>query len=231
MQEENQSRLPLTVMLSIAVLVMLLASGVYTLRANSNPESLVGKLLRGEGLPTANSSPPDWRESSLRPNEYRLTIDRVLDESDLMVVKLKIETLQPQWHAIWSRGTTWYGQNGGHTVSGTIDQQDGPNEHGDHYYTGSDTLTASQISYRDQQLARMSLGGGATTMEVPLKTPLNRVLEITAKDGIYSLHDPIVLGNAFGVDVKLAVGDRAKVDAMAETFTQPSIGTGESNDE
>ncbi len=227
----NRSRSPYAVIASIAVLVVLLAGGVYYLRANSSPRSLVGKLLRGEALPTVNSSPPDWRESSLRPNEYRLTIDRVLDEPDLMVVKLKIETLQPQWHSIWSRGTTWYGQSGGHAVSGTIDQQDGPNEHGDDDYTVSDTLTATQISYQDKQLARMSLGGGSTTMDVPLKTPLNRVLEISAKDGIYSLHEPIVIGNAFGVDVKLAVGDRSKVDAMSETCTQPSTGIGETNDE
>ena len=100
-----------------------------------------------------------------------------------------------------------------------------PNEHGDEAYSGSDTLTASQISCRDQQLVRMSLGGGATTMEVPLKTPLNRVLEITAKDGIYSLHEPIVIGSAFGVDVKLACGDRVKVDAMSETSTQSSTAT------
>ena len=219
------------IIVSITVMVVLLASGVFYLRANSNPQSLVGKLVRGEGLPTANGSPPDWRESSLRPNEYRLTIDRVLDESDLMVVKLKIETLQPQWHAIWSRGTTWVGPGGGHAVSGTIDEQDGPNEHGNDVYTGSDTLTASQISYRDQQLARMSLGGGPTTMEVPLKTPLNRVLEITAKDGIYSLHEPIVIGSAFGVDVKLTVGDRVKVDAMSETSTQSSTATEETDDE
>jgi hypothetical protein len=148
-----------------------------------------------------------------------------MDESDLMVVKLKIETLQPQWHAIWSRGSTWVGPGGGHAVSGTIDEQDGPNEHGDEAYSGSDTLTAAQISDRDQQLVRMSLGGGATTMEVPLKTPLNRVLEITAKDGIYSLHEPIVIGSAFGVDVKLACGDRVKVDAMSETSTQSSTAT------
>lgn len=231
MHEENRSRLPLTVMLSIALLVMLFAGGVYYLRANSNPQSLVGKLVRGERLPTANNSPPDWRESSLRPNEYRLTIDRVLDESDLLVVKLKIETLQPQWHAIWSRGKTWVGPGGGHAVSGTIDQQRGPNEQGDDYYTGSDTLTATQISYQEKQLARMSLGGGSTTMEVPLKTPLNRVLEISAKDGIYSLHEPIVIGSAFGVNVKLAVGDRTKVDAMSETSTQSPVAIGETNDE
>ncbi|MBL8819382.1 MAG: hypothetical protein JNL58_25345 [Planctomyces sp.] len=231
MNDKSRPQSMYAIIVSITVMVVLLGSGLFFIRAHASPQSLVGKLLRGESLPIVSGSPPDWRESSLRPNEYRLTIARVLDESDLMVVKLKIETLQPQWHAIWSRGTTWYGQNGGHAVSGTIDQQDGPNEHGDHYYTGSDTLTASQISYRDQQLARMSLGGGGTTMEVPLKTPLNRVLEITAKDGIYSLHDPIVIGNAFGVEVRLAVGERAKVDAMSETFTQPSIGTGESNDE
>ncbi len=137
------------------------------------------------------------------------------------------EALQPQWHSVWSRGTTWFGNSGGGASSGTIDQRQRP----DGYFTGSDTLTASQITNHDQQLARMSLGGGATTMELPLKTSLNRVLEITAKDGIYSLHEPIVIGSAFGADVKLAVGDRAKVDAMSETFTQPSIGIGESNDE
>lgn len=172
------------------------------------------------------SKRPDWRESALGPDKFRLTVRRLVDESDQIVVLLTIETLQPQWHSVWSRGTTWLGHSGGKASSGTIDQRQRP----DGYFTGSDTLTASQISYRDQQLAHVSLGGGATTMEVPLKTPLNRVLEIIAKDGIYSLHDPIVIGSAFGVDVKLAVGDRAKVDAMAETPTQPSIGIGETND-
>ena len=228
MNDKSRPQSMYAIIVSVTVMVVLLASGLFFIRAHASPQSLVGKLLRDETLPTVNGSIPDWRESSLRPNEYRLTIDRVLDESDLMVVKLKIETLQPQWHAIWSRGTTWVGPGGGHAVSGTIDEQDGPNEHGDDAYTGSDTLTASQISYRDQQLARMSIGGGATTMEVPLKTPLNRVLEITAKDGIYSLHDPIVIGNAFGVDVKLAVGKRAKVDAMSEIVTESSTTTGDS---
>jgi hypothetical protein len=170
---------------------------------------------------------PDWHESALGPDKFRFTVRRLVDESDQIVVLLTIETLQPQWHSLWSRGTTWFGHSRGGASSGTIDQRHRP----DGYFTGSDTLTASQISVRDQQLARMSLGGGATTMEVPLNTPLNRVLEITAKDGIYSLHDPIVIGNAFGVEVKLAVGDRAKVDALAETPTQPSTATGESNDE
>lgn len=170
---------------------------------------------------------PDWRESALGPDKFRLTVRRLVDESDQIVVLLTIETLQPQWHSVWSRGTTWFGHSGGSASSGTIDQRQRP----DGYFTGSDALTASQISYRDQQLARVSLGGGATTMELPLKTPLNRVLEITAKDGIYSLHDPIVIGNAFGVEVRLAVGDRAKVDAMSETSTQPATATGESNGE
>lgn len=170
---------------------------------------------------------PDWRESALGPDKFRLTVRRLVDESDQIVVLLTIETLQPQWHSVWSRGTTWFGHSGGSASSGTIDQRQGQ----DGYFTGSDTLTASQISYRDQQLARVSLGGGVTTMELPLKTPLNRVLEITAKDGIYSLHDPIVIGNAFGVEVRLAVGDRAKVDAMSETSTQPATATGESNGE
>lgn len=228
MNNRQMPRSTFAIFASIAVMVVLLAGGVFYLRANSNPRSLVGKLLRGEALPTENSSMPDCRKSSLRPNEFRLTIERVLDDSDLMVVKLTIETLQPQWHCIWSRGTTWYGQSGGQAVSGTIDQQDGPNEHGDDSYTGSDTLTASQVAYRNQQLARMSLGGGSTTMEVPLKTPLNRVLEVTAKDGIYSLHEPIVIGGAFGVPVKLAVGDRAKVDALESTFTDSSEANGDS---
>lgn len=171
---------------------------------------------------------PDWRESTLRPDEYRLTVNRVLNKSDQMVVMLTIETLQPQWHAIWSRGTTWFGQGGGHAVSGTIDLQRGPNAHGDNYSTGSDTLTATQISYQDKQLARTNLGGGSTTMEVPLKTPMNRVLEITAKDGIYSLHEPIVIGSAFGVDIKLVVGERAKVDAISETATDSSVTNGDS---
>ncbi len=173
------------------------------------------------------SNLPDWRETALGPDKFRLTVRRLVDDSDQIIVLLTTETLQPQWRSVWMRGTTWFGHSGGGASSGTIDQRQRP----DGYFTGSDTLTASQISYRNQQLARMSLGGGATTMEVPLKTPMSRVLEITAEDGIYSLHEPIIIGNAFGVDVKLVVGDRAKVDAMSETFTQPSIGLGESNDE
>lgn len=222
MSDKYESRSPYAVIACISVVAILLAAGVYCLRANSNPRSLVGHVLRGEALPTENSSLPDWREASLRPDEFRLTIERVLDDSGLMVVKLKIETLQPQWHIIWSRGTTWFGQSGSDAVIRTIDRRSGPNEDLDNYYTGNNTLTAGQISYQDKQLARMSLGGGSTTMEVPLKTPLKRVLEVTAKDGIYSLHEPIVIGSAFGVPVKLAVGDRAKVDALESTFTDSS---------
>ncbi len=151
----------------------------------------------------------------------------MVEDSDQLLVILTIETLQPQWHAIWSRGTTWYGQGGRRAASGTIDQRLRP----DGYISGNDTLTAKQIFYQDKQFARMSTGGGSTTMEVPLKTKLNRVLEITAKEGDFSLHEPIVIGSAFGVVVKLAVGDRAKVDAMSETNTSLSTATGDSNDE
>lgn len=231
MNDKSKPRTMYAIIASLAAIVVLSASGVAYLRAHASPQSVVGKLLRIQAMPTLNGSPPDWRESSLHPNEYRLTVDRVLEESDLMVIKLKIETLQPQWHTIWSRGTTRYGPSGGDAVSGTIDQQDGPNEHGDNYYTGCDTLTATQISYADKQIGRTSLGGGSTTMEVPLKTPLNHVLKITAKNGIYSLHDPIKIGYAFGVDVMLAVGNRTKVDALSETNSASPIAFREPNDE
>ncbi|MFO1043003.1 MAG: hypothetical protein U0941_14530 [Planctomycetaceae bacterium] len=46
--------------------------------------------------------------------------------------------------------------------------------------------------------------------------------------GIYSLHEPIVIGSAFGVPVKLAVGDRAMVDALESTFTDSSEASGDS---
>ena len=52
------------------------------------------------------SNEPDWREATLRPDQFRLAIRRLIDDSDQLVVMLTIETLQPQWHAIWSRGTT-----------------------------------------------------------------------------------------------------------------------------
>ncbi len=169
---------------------------------------------------------PDWRESILAPDKFRLTVRRMVRASDEVVVLLTIETLHPQWRSIWTRGTTWVGPSGGHSSSGTIDQRQRP----DGYCTSSNTLTASQISYQDQQLARVSLEGASFTMKVPLRTPINRVLEITAKDGIYSLHEPIVIGSAFGVDVKLAVGDRKKVDAMSETSTQVPTESREAND-
>ena len=35
-----------------------------------------------------------------------------------------------------------------------------------------------------------------------------------AKDGVYPLHEPIVSGQQFGVDVRLVVGEQKKVEAL-----------------
>lgn len=175
------------------------------------------ELLRREApcVNVAESDLPDWRVSTLAQDEFRLTVRRLIDESDQLIVILTIETLQPQWHSIWSRGTTWGVPSGGLSTSGALDEANAP----EGYFSTHHTLTATQLSFHDMQFARMAIGGGSTTMEVPLKTSLGSVLRITAKGGVYSLHEPIVIGSACGVDLKLAVGDRAKVEAMSETAT------------
>lgn len=173
------------------------------------------------------SNEPDWREAALRPDQYRVNVRRVVDDSDQLVAVLTIETLSPQWFEISSHGKTWVGPSSGHTNSGTVDFK-GPPEGN---YTATSTLSATQVRFQKKQVAQRALGGGMTTMEVPLQTPLNRVLEITAKDGIYPLHTPIVIGNAFGVDVKLTVGERTKVEAISRTFTASLVANGETNED
>ncbi len=169
------------------------------------------------------SNEPDWQEAALRPDQFRVNVRRVVDDSDQLVAVLTIETLNPQWFEISSRGKTWVGPSGGHASSGAIDMKGSP----DGNYTATSTLSANRISLYDKQIAQMSIGGGKTTMEVPLKTSLNRVLEITAKDGIYPLHAPVVIGNAFGVEVNLTVGDRAKVEAISRSFNAGLVANGE----
>jgi len=166
--------------------------------------------MRGKSLPAANSSQPDWREASLKPDQFRLTVSRVVDESDQLVARITIETLQPQWQEISSRGTTWLGDSGGHASSGVVNNKSGP----DGYYSVTNTLTATQIAYRETQLARCNLAGGSIVRDVPIKTPLAKVLVLSAKDGIYSLHKPLVIGQQFGVDVQLVVGERSKVESL-----------------
>ncbi len=141
---------------AVVVIVAILVAGMIYVRATSNPQSLVGKLLRGEELPKANSSQPDWRESSLLPNEFRLTVVRVVDDSDQLIVRLTIETLQPQWHEISWRDPASLGSGGG-ASSGVVDTK----SESDEYFSGSSTLNATQIAYREVQLARCSLGGGS----------------------------------------------------------------------
>ncbi len=204
MSENSDIRSRSRTALWIVVFVTILVVGVYYVRATGNPQSLVGRLLRGEALSEANSSQPDWRESSLRPNEFRLTVVRVVDDSDQLIVRLTVETLQPQWHEI-----SWRGPASGGTSSGVVNSK----SESDEYFSTTSTLNATQIAYRDIQLARCSLGGGSTATDVPLKTPMEKVLAVTVKDGIYPLHQPLVIGQKFGVDAQLVVGERSKVEA------------------
>lgn len=217
MAVKTLTRFRLSTLLLLTVVIAVGLGWAIDHRTQQSTLAEAAGLLRREApwVNVEESDLPDWRTSTLAPDEFRLTVRRLVDESDQLIVMLTIETLQPQWHSIWSRGTTWVGPSSGRAASGAIDQRRKPNG----YFIGNDTLTATHISDHTKQFARMNVGGGSTTMEVPLKTPLNRVLEITAKDGVFPLHEPIVIGNAFDVDVKLAVGDRAKVDAMSETVT------------
>lgn len=203
---------------AVVVIVAILVAGMVYVRATSNPQSLVGKLLRGEELPQANSSQPGLRENSLRPNEFRLTVVRVVDDSDQLIVRLTVETLQPQWHEISWRDSASLGSGGG-ASSGVVNSQ----SESDKYFSASDTLNATQIAYHDIQLARCSLGGGSTVTDVPLKTPMEKVLVVTVKDGIYPLHKRLVLGKQFGVDAQLVVGERSKVEALTMKPVTPDV--------
>lgn len=212
MAVKTLTRFRLSTMLQTVVIAVGLGWAIDHGGQHSNLAEVAGLLRREQPwIDVEEDAHPDWRTSTLASDEFRLSVRRLVDESDQPIVMLTIETHQPQWHSIWSHGTTWVGPSSGRTAFGTIDQRRKPSG----YFTGKDTLTATHISDHAKQFARMNVGGGSTTREVPLKTPLNRVLEITAKDGVDPLHEPIVIGNAFDVDVKLAVGDRAKVDAMS----------------
>ncbi|MCA8987879.1 MAG: hypothetical protein KDA78_09580, partial [Planctomycetaceae bacterium] len=82
----------------------------------ANPNSALGMLMRGRPLPGVNRVQP-YPTSSLKPDEFRLTVSHVVDNSDQLLVHLTIDTLQPQWHEISSRGTLWLGQNVGKASS------------------------------------------------------------------------------------------------------------------
>lgn len=207
----SQTR-PSTWLLSAAVMVVGLGWAIDHRNQQGNVSKAV-ELVQREApwIKVEDNSLPDWHETSLAPDEFRLTVRRLIDDSDQLVVMLTVETLKPQWHSIWSRGTTWLGHGGGHAASGVVDYKSGT----DGYYSATATLSATQISYHELQLARSSLGGGAVVVEVPIRTPLDKIFILTAHSGVYPLEKPLLIGQQFGGDVQLVVGERRKVEAMS----------------
>lgn len=172
-----------------------------------------------EGSSKSSSAPDGDAEQKdtkaiLGPRQYRLTVTRLVDDANQLVVTLRIETVEPQWIEIWSGDNYWHRGSQERWIANLADERSADGR----YFSKLLTFTATQIANDNKRLTRLTLEGTPIVYDLPLDWAVDKSLLITAKDSVYEFLHPLVIGKlANQTELKLCVGDRESVAANSLT--------------
>lgn len=163
--------------------------------------------------PDGDAEPKDTK-AILGPRQYRLTVTRLVDDANQLVVTLRIESVEPQWFEIWSGDNYWHRGSQERWIANLADERSADGR----YFSKLLTFTATQIANDNKRLTRLTLEGTPIVYDLPLDWAVDKSLLITAKDGVYEFLHPLVIGKlANQTELKLCVGDRESVAAISLT--------------
>ena len=169
---------------------------------------------------TESSSAPDGdtkqkdAKAVLGPRQYRLTVTRLVDDANQLVVTLRIETVEPQWFEIWSGDNYWHRGSQERWIGKLADERSADGR----YFSNLLTFTATQIASDNKRLTRLTLQGTSIVYDLPLDWAVDKSFLITAKDGVYEFLHPLVIGTlANQTELKICVGDRESAEAISLT--------------
>lgn len=163
--------------------------------------------------PDGDAEPKDTK-TILGPRQYRLTVTRLVDDANQLVVTLRIESVEPQWFEIWSGDNYWHRGSQERWIANLADERSADGR----YFSKLLTFTATQIANDNKRLTRLTLEGTQIVYDLPLDWAVDKSLLITAKDGVYEFLHPLVIGKlANQTELKLCVGDRESVAAISLT--------------
>ncbi len=169
---------------------------------------------------TESSSAPDGdtkqkdAKAVLGPRQYRLTVTRLVDDANQLVVTLRIETVEPQWFEIWSGDNYWHRGSQERWIANLADERSADGR----YFSKLLTFTATQIASDNKRLTRLTLQGTSIVYDLPLDWAVDKSLLITAKNGVYEFLHPLVIGTLTNqTELELCVGDRESVEAISLT--------------
>lgn len=133
--------------------------GMVVLRCYGIPAgSTASKVQEGS---SKSSSAPDGdakqkeTKAILGPRQYRLTVTRLVDNANQLVVTLRIETVEPQWFEIWSGDNDWHRGSQERWIANLADERSADGR----YFSKLLTFTATQIASDNKRLTRLTLEG------------------------------------------------------------------------
>lgn len=172
-----------------------------------------------EGSSESSSAPDGDTEQKdtkaiLGPRQYRLAVTRLVNDTNQLVVTLRIEAVKPQWFEIWSGENYWHRGSQKRWIANLADERSADGR----YFSKLLTFTATQIASDNKRLTRLTLQGTSIVYDLPLDWAVDKSLLITAKDGVYEFLHPLVIGTlANQTELKLCVGERESVEAISLT--------------
>lgn len=138
---------------------------------------------------------------------FRLTVSRLYEDRDELILLLTLESASAQRFAVWSSG-----ESGVDAFSGAVTAMAGSNGK----FKATVQVVVTQIAVAQGQFVKARVGRGSSTVVVPKGSELVKSVSITVKDGVYPLNKPVVLGVLLGAQLHVAVGASELVEELSK---------------
>lgn len=154
--------------------------------------------------------------SPIDAGSFLLTVERVYETEEDIVVRLLVATAEPLHRQIWSPGVTsaWLASSE-HTPAQRYASADS---------TGEIWIFSSSLALGRDRVVKVDLGNGGSLRHALSSAHNNPRLYITIQSGKFPTGRPIRIGHVDGEPVFLAVGQPTQLNRLKEqTINQPAL--------
>jgi hypothetical protein len=176
----------------------------------------------GLGLTASDAEPP------LPKDQFGLTVERMYETSEDLVMRLRVEATPGLYRLVWSpaTGSSWMAMilDEPETADKTrAVAQKSPST--DHSHPGDIWLMGSTQFQGRRQWIKTVLGGHREVHATTDRMETYQRLNVTVTPGRYPLEEPLLIGEVDGAAVYLAVGTAAELDRLRESYRGQPVST------
>lgn len=139
----------------------------------------------------------------LPEDSFRLTVTDIFAQGDDRVTRLVIETATDNAVETSYENPFGYGRSAWYTMERSADGRS---------YRKQITVLVSRVTSfdKDKDIVKVIVGQGSSAYLVPRDQPIETTFDLTARDGLYKLDSPLVIGRQSGGNLALVVGQSLK---------------------